>query len=87
MAKAIATIDHISDGRAIMGLGGAWFGHEHESFGIDFGSGFGQRLDWLAESVPIVRDLLDGGEVTSTGGATRSTTSGSCRRRSRRTCR
>ena len=67
VAKAIATIDHISDGRAIMGLGGAWFGHEHESFGIDFGSGFGQRLDWLAESVPIVRDLLDGQEVTSTG--------------------
>ncbi len=67
VAKAIATIDHISDGRAIMGLGGAWFGHEHQSFGIDFGSGFGQRLDWLAESVPIVRDLLDGHEVTSTG--------------------
>ena len=67
VAKAIATIDHISDGRAIMGLGGAWFGHEHQSFGIDFGSGFGQRLDWLAESVPIVRDLLDGQEVTSTG--------------------
>jgi alkanesulfonate monooxygenase SsuD/methylene tetrahydromethanopterin reductase-like flavin-dependent oxidoreductase (luciferase family) len=67
VAKAIATIDHISDGRAIMGLGGAWFGHEHQSFGIDFGSGFGQRLDWLAESVPIVRDLLDGREVTSTG--------------------
>jgi alkanesulfonate monooxygenase SsuD/methylene tetrahydromethanopterin reductase-like flavin-dependent oxidoreductase (luciferase family) len=67
VAKAIATIDHISGGRAIMGLGGAWFGHEHQSFGIDFGSGFGQRLDWLAESVPIVRDLLDGQEVTSTG--------------------
>ena len=67
VAKAIATIDHISDGRAIMGLGGAWFGNEHQSFGIDFGSGFGQRLDWLAESVPIVRDLLDGREVTSTG--------------------
>ena len=67
VAKAIATIDHISDGRAIMGLGGAWFGHEHQSFGFDFGSGFGQRLDWLAESVPIVRDLLDGQEVTSTG--------------------
>ena len=67
VAKAIATIDHISGGRAIMGLGGAWFGHEHQSFGFDFGSGFGQRLDWLAEAVPIVRDLLDGREVTSTG--------------------
>jgi alkanesulfonate monooxygenase SsuD/methylene tetrahydromethanopterin reductase-like flavin-dependent oxidoreductase (luciferase family) len=51
-----------------MGLGGAWFETEHEAFGIDFGSGFGQRLDWLAEAVPAVRTLLDGGEVTSAPG-------------------
>ena len=68
VAKSIATIDHISDGRAIVGLGGAWFGAEHQAFGIDFGSGFGQRLDWLAEAVPAVRALLDGGEVTSEPG-------------------
>jgi alkanesulfonate monooxygenase SsuD/methylene tetrahydromethanopterin reductase-like flavin-dependent oxidoreductase (luciferase family) len=68
VAKAVATIDHISEGRAIMGLGGAWFGTEHEAFGLDFGSGFGQRLDWLAEAVPAVRTLLDGGEVTSEPG-------------------
>ena len=66
-AKSVATIDHISGGRAIFGLGGAWFGHEHQSFGFDFGSGFGQRLDWLAEAVPIARDLLDGREVTHAG--------------------
>ena len=48
-----------------MGLGGAWFGDEHQAFGIDFGSGFGQRLDWLAEAAPAIRTLLDGGEVTS----------------------
>jgi len=68
VAKSIATIDHISNGRAIVGLGGAWFGAEHQAFGIDFGSGFGQRLDWLAEAVPAVRSLLDGGEVTSKPG-------------------
>jgi alkanesulfonate monooxygenase SsuD/methylene tetrahydromethanopterin reductase-like flavin-dependent oxidoreductase (luciferase family) len=68
VAKSIATIDHISNGRAIMGLGGAWFGAEHQAFGIDFGSGFGQRLDWLAEAVPAVRALLDGDEVTSEPG-------------------
>ena len=50
-AKCLTTIDHISGGRAIMGIGGAWFEGEHTSFGIDFGSGFGQRLDWLAEAV------------------------------------
>ncbi len=68
VAKSIATIDHISDGRAIMGLGGAWFGTEHEAFGFDFGSGFGERLDWLAEAAPAVRALLDGEEVTSAPG-------------------
>jgi alkanesulfonate monooxygenase SsuD/methylene tetrahydromethanopterin reductase-like flavin-dependent oxidoreductase (luciferase family) len=67
-AKAVVTIDHISGGRAILGIGGAWFGAEHEAFGIDFGSGFGERLDWLAEAVPAIRTLLDGGEVTSEPG-------------------
>ena len=67
-AKAVTTIDHISGGRAVMGLGGAWFEGEHQAFGIDFGTGFGQRLDWLAEAVPAVRSLLDGGEVTSAPG-------------------
>jgi alkanesulfonate monooxygenase SsuD/methylene tetrahydromethanopterin reductase-like flavin-dependent oxidoreductase (luciferase family) len=63
--KSVVTIDHISDGRAILGLGGAWFEEEHTAFGFDFGSGFGQRLDWLAESMAAVRTLLDGGTVTS----------------------
>jgi alkanesulfonate monooxygenase SsuD/methylene tetrahydromethanopterin reductase-like flavin-dependent oxidoreductase (luciferase family) len=66
--KAITTIDHISDGRAIMGIGGAWFELEHRAFGIDFGSGFGQRLDWLAEAVPAMRALLGGATVTSAPG-------------------
>ena len=66
--KALVTIDHISGGRAILGIGGAWFEEEHRAFGIDFGSGFGERLDWLAEAVPAIRTLLDGGEVTSPPG-------------------
>lgn len=66
--KCLVTIDHISGGRAMLGVGGAWFEYEHNRFGIDFGSGFGQRLDWLAEAVPAVRMLLDGGEVTSEPG-------------------
>jgi alkanesulfonate monooxygenase SsuD/methylene tetrahydromethanopterin reductase-like flavin-dependent oxidoreductase (luciferase family) len=68
VAKTVATIDHISNGRAIAGLGGAWFDLEHEAHGIDFGSGFGQRLDWLDESVAAVRRLLDGETVTSEPG-------------------
>ena len=66
--KALTTIDHISGGRAIMGIGGAWFEPEHRAFGFDFGSGFGQRLDWLAEAAPVTRALLDGDEVTSPPG-------------------
>ncbi len=68
VAKAVTTIDHISGGRAIAGLGGAWFDLEHTAHGIDFGSGFGQRLDWLDESVEVVRALLDGATVTSPPG-------------------
>ena len=66
-AKSLVTIDHISGGRAVLGIGGAWFEAEHTAFGFDFGSGFGQRLDWLAESVAAIRTLLDGGQVTSDG--------------------
>ena len=66
--KLATTLDHVSNGRAVLGIGGAWFEDEHTAFGIDFGSGFGQRLDWLAESAAAIRTLLDGGEVTSEPG-------------------
>ena len=66
--KCLVTIDHISGGRAILGIGGAWMEPEHKAFGMDFGSGFGQRLDWLAEAAPAIRALLDGGTVTSVPG-------------------
>jgi len=66
--KAITTIDHISAGRAIMGIGGAWFEAEHRAFGLEFGSGPGERLDWLAEAVPVMRAMLDGETVTRTSG-------------------
>ncbi|HET9344661.1 MAG TPA: LLM class flavin-dependent oxidoreductase [Candidatus Limnocylindrales bacterium] len=68
VAKTITTIDHASGGRAILGIGGAWFELEHKAHGIDFGSGFGQRLDWLDESTAAMRALLDGETVTSPAG-------------------
>ena len=67
VAKSATTLDHISGGRAILGLGGAWHELEHRAHGIDFGSGPGQRLDWLEEAVSVSRDLLDGKEVTHHG--------------------
>ncbi len=59
-AKLAITLDHQSAGRAILGIGGAWFEREHDAYGIDFGSGFGERLDRLDESVAVMRRLLDG---------------------------
>src|SRR5213075_2294256 len=53
--------------RAVLGIGGAWFETEHEAFGIDFGTGFGERLDRLDEAVEIMRGMLDGTEPTARG--------------------
>ena len=69
IAKMATTLDHISGGRAILGVGGAWFDLEHQAHGIEFGSGFGQRLDWLDESVGAMRAVLDGQSVTSRPGS------------------
>jgi alkanesulfonate monooxygenase SsuD/methylene tetrahydromethanopterin reductase-like flavin-dependent oxidoreductase (luciferase family) len=66
-AKLATTLDHISGGRAILGIGGAWFEEEHEDFGLDFGSGFPERLRWLGEALPIMRGMLDGSEPVARG--------------------
>lgn len=68
VAKMLTTLDHLSGGRAIAGIGGAWMELEHEANGIDFGSGFGQRLDWLEESVAALETLFAGGTVNSAEG-------------------
>jgi alkanesulfonate monooxygenase SsuD/methylene tetrahydromethanopterin reductase-like flavin-dependent oxidoreductase (luciferase family) len=67
VAKMAETLDHISDGRAILGIGGAWFELEHTAHGIEFGTGFGQRLDWFDEAVGAMRKLLDGETVNHDG--------------------
>ena len=66
-AKLAATLDHVSDGRAVLGLGGAWFAREHEAFGIDFGASVGERLDRLDEAVEVIRRLLDGERFSHDG--------------------
>jgi F420-dependent oxidoreductase-like protein len=65
--KLVTTLDHISNGRAVLGIGGAWFEREHEAFGIDFGASVGERLDRLEEAVPLIRSLLDGEHVSHEG--------------------
>ncbi|HEX5824954.1 MAG TPA: TIGR03560 family F420-dependent LLM class oxidoreductase [Candidatus Limnocylindrales bacterium] len=67
-AKLATTLDHVSGGRAVLGIGGAWFGREHDGYGIDFGSGFGERLDRLDEAVMLLRRLLDGERIADHAG-------------------
>ncbi len=66
-AKLATTLDAISGGRSILGIGGAWFEREHDAFGLPFGASVGERLDRLDESVSILRRLLDGDRVTHIG--------------------
>jgi alkanesulfonate monooxygenase SsuD/methylene tetrahydromethanopterin reductase-like flavin-dependent oxidoreductase (luciferase family) len=65
VAKLVTTIDHISGGRAILGIGGAWFEQEHTEHGIEFGASPGTRLTWMDEAAGAMRALLDGETVTS----------------------
>jgi alkanesulfonate monooxygenase SsuD/methylene tetrahydromethanopterin reductase-like flavin-dependent oxidoreductase (luciferase family) len=66
-AKMATTLDHISNGRAILGIGGAWFETEHEAYGLEFGEGFPERLRWLGEALPIMRGMLRGERPTASG--------------------
>jgi F420-dependent oxidoreductase-like protein len=66
-AKMATTLDHISGGRATLGIGGAWFEEEHDAYGLEFGEGFPDRLRWLAEALPIMRGMLRGETPTAKG--------------------
>jgi F420-dependent oxidoreductase-like protein len=67
LAKMAVTLDHVSGGRAVLGIGAGWFEREHRAFGIDFGRSAGERLDRLGEALPILRDLLDGARLDAEG--------------------
>ena len=67
VAKLATTLDHITDGRLVLGMGGGHFEREHEAFGYDFGATAGARLDRLDESLGLIRRLLDGELLTHHG--------------------
>lgn len=58
LAKIVTTLDVVSSGRAILGIGAAWHDVEHSSYGIDFPS-TAQRMDMLEETVRICRLMFD----------------------------
>jgi len=65
-AKQIATIDHISNGRAIVGLGAGWFQAEFEAYGCDFPK-LGDRMQALDETAEILKRLWTEEQVTFAG--------------------
>jgi alkanesulfonate monooxygenase SsuD/methylene tetrahydromethanopterin reductase-like flavin-dependent oxidoreductase (luciferase family) len=67
VAKMATTLDHISNGRAILGIGGAWFEEEHVAYGLPFGDGFPERLRWLGEALPIMKAMLHGDRRSGNG--------------------
>jgi alkanesulfonate monooxygenase SsuD/methylene tetrahydromethanopterin reductase-like flavin-dependent oxidoreductase (luciferase family) len=64
VAKMAVTIDHISDGRSVLGLGAGNVAFENEAHGIDPGRTLGERLDWFEEALQVILDILAGKEVT-----------------------
>lgn len=59
LANALATIDQLSNGRAVLGMGGGWAEGEYRAYGIPYPSP-GTRLRILSESIQCVQSLLNG---------------------------
>ncbi len=66
LAKTITALDHVSGGRATLGIGAGWFELEHLALGFEFGT-FTDRFAKLEESLQIVLPLLRGERVSFAG--------------------
>ena len=66
LAKMITTLDVISKGRAMCGIGAAWYDVEHEAMGFGFPS-VKERMDRLEEAVQILRSMFDDDHTSFTG--------------------
>lgn len=58
VAKMAATLDHISGGRAVLGLGSGWQENEHKQYGIPFYT-VGERLARLDEACQVIKLLFN----------------------------
>jgi F420-dependent oxidoreductase-like protein len=66
LAEAITTLDVISQGRSILGIGTGWFELEHQQLGYDFGT-FTDRFNKLDEALQIILPMIKGERPTFSG--------------------
>lgn len=66
LAKTVTTLDVVSAGRAILGIGAGWFEREHVDYGLEFGT-FTERFVRLEEALNIITPMLRGENPTYTG--------------------
>jgi F420-dependent oxidoreductase-like protein len=65
LAKAVTTLDVVSGGRAILGIGAGWFELEHRQLGFEFGT-FTERFEKLEEALQIIVPMTHGDRPTFT---------------------
>ncbi|MDQ6669873.1 MAG: TIGR03560 family F420-dependent LLM class oxidoreductase [Chloroflexota bacterium] len=68
LAKMAATLDHLSDGRAELGIGAGWHEHEHAAYGFDFPPA-GRRVDLVEEQLQVITGLWSQDPFSHTGNA------------------
>lgn len=66
LAKIATTVDQISSGRVVLGLGAGWQENEHRAYGFDYGT-TRSRLDRLDEACEVIRGLLTNERTTVEG--------------------
>ena len=66
LAKIITTLDVVSQGRAILGIGAGWFELEHDQLGFEFGT-FTDRFNRLGEALQIIMPMIKGERPTFSG--------------------